>query len=289
MEQTEYIHNFSKVLDKYSVVCNWLQTLGFDYSSSRYGIYKRLFHELISAINKRDYNGDISDLFRKFRPAYIEMNEIIRTYNALNGMESSEFVAQLAKVVSGKAFSSNGEESRNFLFELNTATRFIKAGYSVKLNNVCDVVVDLGPNGKLFVECKRVSSEGKLSQNIKKASKQISVRIKESVSKKVKGLIAINVSELLPDTTSFHPSSFLAATRIHRGTSNQFCRSHFDKIRDGESDKCIGVMLESAKMFVLSEDASKGGFIYSRHAEFCGYSSSDLLSRLAPDLSNHDL
>jgi hypothetical protein len=291
MTTTYYEHDFDSLNLMYSEVCNWFSALGFEYSKNRYGIYKRCFQKFMDLAEGKIVEKDLLGFKRSFDNAYIEVNEIIRIKNCLSNVDVSEFLDQVKKIISGQEFRGNtdNDQARDFLFELSIASRFIQAGYSVTLNGVCDVVVDLVDDGMLFVECKRVKSEAQLERNVKKANKQVLQRISSEISSKVHGLVAVNITDLLPKTNTFYPDSQSASTAIHRSVSNNYVNAKLERFSADSKNKCLGVMVESAKMNYLSDKSIKNGFFYSRHTEYLPYTESAVFKRLAPKLSNQDI
>jgi hypothetical protein len=289
-----FLHKIEDVFDMYSEVCEWFNELGLGFSKNRYGKYKKNFDLFMDMDERKSLlknDEKLMDFKKSFDNAYIEANEIIRVYNNLKGIETAEFIDQIKKVVSGQELraSSDNDQARDFLFELSIACRFIKAGFEVSLTGICDVVVDLGDNGKLFVECKRIKSENKIEANVKKANKQIVSRTKASISSKAKGLVAVNITDLLPKTNIFYPESARAATSIHRGASNNYVLSRIERFAAGQNKKCLGVMCESAMMHYLSEHAPNPGFCYSRHTEYLPYHESSLYKLLVQKISRQDI
>jgi len=289
-----FTHQFDDVLILYAEVCDWFSHLGFNYSKNRYGIYKKYFERFQYMKDKKSFdsiNEGAIEFKRSFDNAYIEMNEIIRIYNCLKYIDSNEFLEQMKKVSSGQEFraSSNNDPARDFLFELSVACRFIKAGYKVSLNGICDVVVDLNNDGILFVECKRIKSASKIDKNVKKANKQIVTRIKGYKSSKVKGLVAINVTDLLPKNNMFITGSVQESTDIHRNHSNSFIRKNLEQLSLGMQNKSLGLMCESASMYYFLKESDQGGYTYSRHTEFLSYFDSPLFEKLVPELSSQDI
>jgi len=272
-------------------VCCWFTDLGFEYSRNRYGIYKKVFDRFIELTKGIENENDLLDFKKSFDNAYIEVNEIIRVHNCLKNLDSSDFIDQIKKVISGQEFrgNTNNDQARDFLFELSVASRFISAGYSVSLTSICDVVVDLGDDGTLFVECKRIKSAKQIDRNVKKANKQILKRIEEQSSSQVHGLVAVNITDLLPKNNMLYPDSKAAATAIHKGISNNYVKSELRQFSAGSKRKCFGVMVESAVMNYLSEKSLQQGFIYSRHTEYLPYSDNVKFKNLAPKLSNQDI
>ncbi len=259
MATTCFEHNFDNLMIMYDEVCDWFSGLGFEYSKNRYGIYKKCFKRFTELAEGKKKEEDLLRFKRSFDNAYIEVNEIIRIHNCLKNVDSSEFLSQVKKISSGQEFRGNtdNDQARDFLFELSVASRFIQADYSVSLKGICDVVVDLVDDGILFVECKRVKSEAQIKKNLKKANKQILKRMSSEPSSKVNGLVAVNITDLLPKTNMLYPDSQAAATAIHRGVSNNYVEPRLNKFVAGSNRKCFGVMVESAIMNYLSDQSFK--------------------------------
>ncbi len=292
-DDKQYAHQLNSLISLYAEACEWLGDLGIAYSKNRYGLYKQSFEKFTALANKPNAleDEDLLGFKREFDNAYLEVNQLIRIYDSLRGVDSGEFIEQVKKVASGQEFraSSENDQARDFLFELSVASRFIKAGYKTTLTGICDVVVDLLDDGMLFVECKRIKSQAKIGTNIKKASKQISSRMDYESSSKIYGLIAINVTDLLPSVSFLRPSSTQAGTAVHRTLSNNFIKTNLEDIASGGHGKSLGIMCVSEMMTHLLVDSTTPGLFYSRHTTFIPYSKSRVLETLAPKISNQDI
>lgn len=293
MQQQEfYEHSFESLLDKYKDVCTWFTELGFNYAATRYGIYLKNIQKLnewskgndiFCNINKDELVNFMGTLLN----SHIEANEIIRVYGDIQALNSQEYIEQIKKVISGQELRATAEkdQARDFLFELSTASRFLRAGYSVSLSGVCDIVVTLPDGTLLFVECKRVKSIKKLAKNIKTAAQQLDKRIKDSRSYKNIGLIAVNITDLLPKTY-IHPSdSMQKAINYHRGIAGRFALENVESFAFGHKKNIIGVLCESS----ISKLLISGEVAYSRHTGNIPYEKSVFFEQLAPKLSNQDI
>lgn len=291
MTTTYYEHSLDNLISMFDEVCCWFTNLGFEYSRNRYGIYKKVFNKFIDLTKDIDNESDLLDFKNSFDNTYVEVNEIIRVHNCLKTLDSSDFIDQIKKVTSGHEFrgNNNNDQARDFLFELSVASRFISEGYSVSLTSICDVVVDLGNDGTLFVECKRIKSAKQIGKNVKKANEQILKRIEVQSSSQVHGLVAVNITDLLPKNSMLYPDSKTAATAIHRGISNNYVKRELKQFSAGYNRKCFGVMVESAVMNYLSDKSPQKGFVYSRHTEYLPYFDNVAFKNLAPKLSNQDI
>ena len=165
----------------------------------------------------------------------------------------------------------------------------MKAGFQVSLTGICDVVVTLSSGDSLFVECKRIKSEKQIPKNVSKAAKQLVKRMTSQASSKVNGLIAVNITDMLPDTRMFFPDTVEAASHIHRKVSNKFVSDRLNDFSVKTSKKCFGLMCESANMHYTIKESNITGFVYSRHTDFLPFTNSKVFKELAPKISAQDI
>nr|VVV06028.1 hypothetical protein AW0309160_03512 [Aliivibrio wodanis] len=287
-----YPHKIEDIQAMYEEVCTWFDSLGFSYVRTRYGIYKGVFSEFLRVVQERDAPEDLAEFKLKFDNAYIEVHEAIRIYNGLKDHDETQFLEQLKKVLSGQEFraKSSDDQARDFLFELSVATRFINAGYNVDLKGICDVVVDLGNNKTLFVECKRVKSNKKLEKNVKKANEQLKKRLKKTGKPNAVGLVAVNITDILPKLEKLPVNSNVTGTQFHRVASRKYIFQNVLSLMSNKFVGCLGVMCESSMMNYLAIPSQLNGFQCSRHTDHIPYSNnSPLYENLSKKLSNQDI
>ena len=207
MSQTTMFHGeFADRKKEFSEACEWLTTeMGFPYKNTRMGDYERLMKTFFDSKSASHADEELMSVFYEFMQASTEACQIIRLWNTFKEGTHNGLKERIKHVMSGKSIraeaikkNSNGQSddpARDFAFELNIASRFLKGGYEVDLSDACDVVVNINKN-KLFVECKRIKSLKKLGQRIKEASKQIDVRIGSNRQNKF-GLIAVDVTDII--------------------------------------------------------------------------------------------
>ncbi|WP_281184444.1 hypothetical protein [Trichlorobacter lovleyi] len=291
-----YFHSLKGVFDKFGEVCTWFEELGFSYARTRYGLYEKTFLAFEDSARGDSKKTVTLDQKRKFDNAYLEANEIIRVQADLSTINSDQFIEQLKFVLSGQEFrnQTSNDAARDFLFEISIASRFIRAGYSVSLNGICDVVVTMGDGYVLFIECKRIKSEKRIRDNVKKANKQIVSRIQNYALPKAKGLVAINITDLIPETNNLLPDSPVAGTIIHKLLMNKFLDAHTSSIFDGKSKHCVGVLCESSRVHYFSKNSPQQGLQYSRHTSFAPYDapgslSYNMIESIAPKICNQNI
>jgi hypothetical protein len=286
-----YKRALDDLLGLYRETCLWFSELGFEWATTRYGIYEKHFARFVAAATLGDGTPIDMDFKRAFDSAYLEANEIVRVYSDLKQFEKTQFLDQLKKVLSGQEFRArvDNDQARDFLFELSTAARFLRASFPVTLSGVCDVVAEL-PEGRLFIECKRVKSANRITKNVKKAAEQIKSRIGMDRSKKAMGLIAINITDLIDSPSDLAPDSPQAAQALHRTLANTFLANHLDELRPRSTSKrLLGAMIENSAMWYFSERSPIAGMAYTRHTNFIQLAKPGILETLAPKLSNHDI
>lgn len=102
----------------------------------------------------------------------------------------------LKPLVSGKDFARYDKDkaARNLQFEYRIASYFLQQGYAVNLDRICDIEASLS-GVQFYIECKRVTSDTKLTRRMKDANKQLGSRYKQHLAKSnVHGIIAIDVT-----------------------------------------------------------------------------------------------
>jgi len=203
-----YYRDLRDFLCLYRETCEWFSSIGFEWADTRYGIYENHFAKFEELAELKGASSVDIEIKHAFDNAYLEANEIVRVYSDLRQFEHTQFYEQLRKALSGQEYRGrvDNDQARDFLFELSTATRFLRAGCEVELSEVCDIVAEI-PEGTIFIECKRMKSVNKIAKNIKKASEQIKKRIGKKPSTKLMGMVQA-------DTTCFYPIIALVSHQI---------------------------------------------------------------------------
>lgn len=251
----EFINNSKKVHRDYAEACEWISEFGVDYKKTRFGSYERDIEAFINAEKDVDGGGEPEDLIRKYLNAHLEAIELIRIKEAFNGSDMDQLTENIKKIRSGQRFRNaiKEDQSRNFAFELGIASRFVKAGYEVDLGSESDVVVNI-EGRKLYVECKRLKSYPQLKKRIIKASDQLKKRIEKDKSSKSRGLIAINITDII---NSEARQILCNTVNVYRKKSEKimydFVSSEKEKNLSFKNNytKCLGVLTEFSTQGVL--------------------------------------
>lgn len=295
---------FSTRKKEFSEACKWLsEEMGFPYKSTRMGDYERLLETFFNSGVKESTERKSIDDFYYFMQAATEACQIIRLWNTFKDGRYEGLKNRIKHVMSGKSIRAeaikknkngqNDDPARDFAFELNIASRFLKGGYEVDLTDDCDVVVTIGSD-KLYVECKRIKSLKKLASRIKEASNQIDTRIGANRKNKY-GLIALDVTDvLLPDGS-------VTATSDVRFFDMKIQRTitYFTKEQQGISNHNAGRNVSG----ILFEFTSSAFFIHENKEPALGFGraacvytnanqnkkSLDLISSFMHKISNQNL
>lgn len=267
---------------EFSEACKWLdKEMGFPYKSTRMGDYERLLKTFVNPSAKAPTERDSLDDFYKFMQAATEACQIIRLWNTFKSGEHQGLKERIKHVMSGKSIRMeaikknknglNDDPARDFAFELNIASRFLKGGFEVDLTDDCDIVVSIGKD-KLYVECKRIKSLKKLGDRIKSASKQIDSRVGKNRKNKF-GLVALDVTDLLL------PEGTVTATKnvnfydiqIQKAITD-FAKDHQDTSNKNTGRNVVGVFFEYS---------SSALFFDAKKEPFLGFGRSACMSRKA--------
>ncbi len=140
---------------------------------------------------------------------------------------------------------------------------FIKSGYEVKLStdplNEPDILVTLEKNKKLAVECKCLYSENKIKKNIREGNKQILKREKFYGEKgiKIRGLIALDITNLLPSGIVFNRSVSVGVVRgQHKKILEEYVEAHENDFVAGQVATSYGVMCESGFLIKMTKEGN---------------------------------
>lgn len=271
-----YHSDFTDRKHEFSEACKWLSgEMGFPYKSTRMGDYERLLKTFVNPGAKAPTERDLLDDFYQFMQAATEACQIIRLWNTFKSGEHQGLKDRIKHVMSGKSIRAeaikknkkgqNNDPARDFAFELNIASRFLKGGYKVDLTDDCDVVVDIGKD-KLYVECKRIKSLKKLGHRIKEASVQIDTRIGKKRKNKF-GLIALDVTDiLLPEGTVTATSHVRLYDMQIQKAITDFAKDHQDNLDKNIGRNVAGVLLEYSSSAFFSDTEKEPSLGFGRAA-----------------------
>lgn len=262
------------MLASFKIACEWLTEIGIPTSATRYGKYQRIFDKCFSSppgMADLDFTEESKVAFEN---AYEEANELVRLHADLTRIASQEFLNQIKVVGSGQEFRANvdNDQARDFLFELSTAARFIRAGYHVALNTISDIVVTLDDKAELHVECKRLKSANRIEKNLKKAHSQLNERMVRA-PKGSFGMAALDFTDLLPPRPNLVLPSFELASRQLAARLAVVLQANQDALmRVRPTPWNIGVLCSAIGMYYFTDRGTGlDGLSYARHTSYIQY------------------
>jgi hypothetical protein len=182
---------------------SWLNTLGVRLNkTSRIYTYQKKLSTYVKLVNEdKAQELQESPEYLEYTNAFYEITELIDIYSGLKKVTvSTELKARLQKYVNGP-ININEENAvkatnnpRDFGFELFIGSRLLQAEYEIVFGEESDLEYKLEQND-FYVECKRPSSEKRITENIIKAYKQLERRYGNDANSK--GLIALSISKIV--------------------------------------------------------------------------------------------
>jgi len=179
---------------------NWVQSLGLDYSQSRFLRYKnelKLQEGILYLPPTAEREGSDS--------AY-ECSDLIFIHKGLSGLKSPILKRKLKALLKGPKHSSDekpaggSHQARDISLELVIASHFALGGFDVEFSNDADVIVRDG-NTTFYIECKRPSGRN-IEGTIDEIYHQLRRRYKGHKSDtQARGLAVISLTKrLIPDS-----------------------------------------------------------------------------------------
>ncbi|EOG7627175.1 hypothetical protein ACLINQ_004339 [Vibrio parahaemolyticus] len=250
-----FIHEGKQVEEAYADACEWISSFGVPYQKTRFGAYEKDLEEFLKGGGPKDAKESVT----VFMNAHKEAAELVRIMNVYKSFDADEILEPIKKMTSGQRFrnATTKDQSRDFAFELGVASRFIKAGYTVDLRGISDLVVDIDGT-RLYVECKRMKSFKQLGKRVQEANKQIRTRLSTDRSSKSRGMIALNVTDIVMenDTPIIFPKieDYQQASAY---TLKNFVMSNKEILGNKRVNKCLGVLTEFTTQGIIFEPDEK--------------------------------
>ena len=199
---------YDSVCNNYDSAISWMKTIGVKISSGRTQHYLKVMNYWRD--NYKSASASIErDIFPNFVSSVSEIDSFIKIYKAFKNEpieKLSSIKTKLQKGVNGPINAEdenpNTSEARNYIFEALVAAKFHNPEKEIStiLTASTDTAVEF-KNKKIWIECKRVTSEKNLKKNIRKAANQLDIQLRKKIRKKIntgnKGLVAIDFSKIL--------------------------------------------------------------------------------------------
>jgi hypothetical protein len=221
--------SYSRLYDKYSFAIDGLSQLTNVSKSSRLVKYQAELKKLVQLDKDENVYTGVTEN-PNILAAFVEAGQIIQVADFLKTYLNENVLSDgnLIKLQAGMlnyADSINDDPSRNTFFELLVASHLDKTGIKVDLSKKTDIIADF-EDFKVFIECKRVSSETKYNDRIKEAIKQLERRFTKGKTKEF-GLVFISATSILNPKLNIRESSdplkaCQFAENMSKGLSNQY-------------------------------------------------------------------
>jgi hypothetical protein len=188
--------------DQYSKLAkaeDWLNQIGIKIENTRFAEILSLNRLIVEHQKQETLNSLINEYGNlKLWYALTEAASFIKIYEAFEKEKSHiHRRAKLKKMLGGpflpwdENHEENNIESRNTLFELETAAKIKKAGAKITGFDDVDFIFK---KTKFNVQCKRLHSEGNIRHNIEKAASQFNRKMKSKTN--LKGIISLSLDKV---------------------------------------------------------------------------------------------
>jgi hypothetical protein len=194
-------NTFEEIFTHLDNTKNWLENIGINTLSKRFD----KIYNLNKLLLKHSKDKSISHLLEEHDKLElgIALNDglsFINIYHAFKDEKSHILPrSKLKRILEGSYYSWNeistntGDiESRNILFELETAAFFKKAGVEMIGFDDNDFIFE---GNKFNVQCKRIFSEKRIRDNIDEAARQFTKRM--AIKPNLKGMICLSIDKLI--------------------------------------------------------------------------------------------
>lgn len=259
---------YDSIGDDYNNAISWMGNIGVRISFGRTDHYLKVLNYWKDNY-KSASDTKAKDIFPDFVSSVQEIDSFIKIYRAFKDEPSTNLSSIQMKLQKGVSGPLNAEdevpktsEARNFIFEALVAAKFHnpERNLSTILNAPTDTALKYN-NKKIWIECKRVTSQKNLEKNIRKASNQLDLQLVKKVGKKVifanRGLVAIDFSKLLHsgDNLLVKPNDEELLNSVEKITET-FIHRHaglWNRVYETKNKRIIGTLVHFSTMAISEE------------------------------------
>lgn len=195
--------SYESISEQYSKSLDWITSIGVKIGTGRTSHYKNVIEHWTKSYKTASIEEG-NTIFPEFVGSAFEIYDFITIYNAFKDTPHHQLkliVEKLQKAVNGPIYAANespkSTTARNFLFEVVVAARAHRPSKHIQaiLDAKSDTGIRVGGK-KLWIECKRITSQNKLEHNIRTASNQLESIMKKQLGSGHRGIVALDVSKL---------------------------------------------------------------------------------------------
>lgn len=209
--------------------------LGLQIHNTRIQRYLSTLDEMIALpASERDVHSDQDN--QRFRNTLFEVGELAQIYRAFKDSELVGLQNRISVISQGldsyyEGTPRTNTSSRDLLFELLMASRFVLSGQTVALN-VTDDVTWIHDGESISVQCKRCKTIRSIARNIHDAAKQIICDKNDDSLNVTRGIIALDLTAVInPTFHLFKGKTQHAMENQIRYDLNLTIRNHIDNWR----------------------------------------------------------
>jgi len=194
---------YEETIKQLDSIQRWLQSLGVDFSSSRFQTYKNNIETLLNYYK----DGRVAEFvkltdFQEIVFSMTESRELGIVHRQLRDVDSAFLRSRLQLVIKGPLLIDHEDparstgQARDFLFELLMLAHLKSSGFEVVFDSRADAHCRFESKNILF-QCKRPQAKHTLERNFLKAKDQLTKSLNEIGESDSKGVIALAVSKVL--------------------------------------------------------------------------------------------
>lgn len=152
--------------------------------------------------------------------------------------------------------SSKNDRSSDYFFEIDMARRFVNREdfENINLNKNTDIIFKSSCcDAEIFIECKNINSDKSFEENIRKANKQLALKLDEikNFHKKGLGIIAVNLSNIFNFNEYYELLSPIMDNFIKH--HNDIGNSDIDILSDKNFERIFSAILQGLLEFKFRE------------------------------------
>lgn len=201
MNQYYLSETYMEASSRVDEACEWLESLGIDYSRTRVGRYKEVLGTLAAHQDKGTLERFADEYsVKEFVNAVYEVAELKRIHEGLCAIEDAQLVARIRDALKGHHLyvgEKPDRSGRDFSLELAVAAKFALRGYEIDFGSRADLRTEID-GYPLYVECKRLKSIKQAVPRIKEGLRQLHKRYGDSRHpKKTRGLLVISIGKAI--------------------------------------------------------------------------------------------
>ena len=255
------------IFQKYSAALEWMKEIGVNLNLGRTQHYRKILEFSIKIKNDEIRKESEKNAFPDYVSSMLEIHDFINIYDAFYSTPKNQLahiVAKLQEGVNGPINANDETEkstkARNFLFEAIVAA---KAHRPIKgIEAILDAESDTGigiDKKKLWIECKRITSMGKIEANVRTASNQLESIINKHYGSGHRGIVALEITKLINPENEIYVTqndSHLAASS--NALMDRFIEDYseiWQKLYKRKNKKIIGTIIRFA--LISSSEARK--------------------------------